>query len=251
MMRYLIGRHQSSSPLLAKLGSAMPYRKAVALLRQLLPLTQGEVSYGNVRRRTLAVGGELERRATDRAEYDEYGPGRKGVASARQITVALDGTWIRADGSARGRQLHVIAGRIDRDGHLGGRFAWVPEAARGCSPNMTTSALVDEGFADGTKLSVLADGADGLTGLVHDGSNRRPTAQLDWFHVSMRQRHIEQMTPDRRSYRGSGDTMLGTEAREEVALAGLARACDGGSTVADSTQSGGEDCYEVLRSRDA
>jgi hypothetical protein len=109
----------------------------------------------------------------------------------------------------------------------------------------------DRDFADGTKLSVLADGADGLTGLVHDGSNRRPTAQLDWFHVSMRQRHIEQMTPDRRSYRGSGDTMLGTEAREEVALAGLARACDGGSTVADSTQSGGEDCYEVLRSRDA
>jgi hypothetical protein len=36
--------------LLAKLGSAMPYRKAVALLRELLPLSSREVSYGNVRR---------------------------------------------------------------------------------------------------------------------------------------------------------------------------------------------------------
>jgi hypothetical protein len=130
--------------LLAKLGSAMPYRKAAALLREFLPLRPGEVSYGNVRRRTLAVGDELERRATDRAEYDEYGPGRKAVTGARQITVALDGTWIRADG---------------------------------------------------TKLSVLADGADGLPGLVHDGTKRTPIAQLDWFHVSMRLRHIEQMTP--------------------------------------------------------
>jgi hypothetical protein len=99
--------------LLAKLGSAMPYRKAVALLRELLPLSSREVSYGNVRRRTLVVGNELEKRATDRAEYDEYGPGRSAVMSARQITVALDGTWVRADCSASGRQLHVIAGRIE------------------------------------------------------------------------------------------------------------------------------------------
>jgi hypothetical protein len=71
-------------------------------------------------------GRRCARRATDRAEYDEYGPGRKAVTSARQITVALDGTWIRADGGARGRQLHVIAGRIECDGQLGSRFAWVP-----------------------------------------------------------------------------------------------------------------------------
>jgi hypothetical protein len=32
---------------------------------------------------------------------------------ARQITAALDGTWVRADCSAFGRQLHVVAGRID------------------------------------------------------------------------------------------------------------------------------------------
>ncbi len=132
----------------------MPYRKAVALLRELLPLSSREVSYGNVRRRTLAVGDELEKRATDRTEYDEYGPGRSAVMNARHITVALDGTWVRADCSASGRQLHVIAGRIERNGQLGNRFAWVPEAARACSAKMMRSALDDDGYTNETKLSV-------------------------------------------------------------------------------------------------
>jgi hypothetical protein len=180
--------------MLAKLGSAMPYRKAVALLQELLPLSSREVSYGNVRRRTLAVGNELEKRATDRAEYDEYGPGRNAVVRARQITVALDGTWVRADCSASGRQLHVVAGRIERNGQLGNRFAWVPEAAKACSAKMMRSALDDDGYTNHTKLSVLADGADGLSRVVRDGAQRTPIAQLDWFHISMRLRHIEQMT---------------------------------------------------------
>jgi hypothetical protein len=180
--------------LLAKLGSTMPYRKAVALLRELLPLSSREVSYGNVRRRTLAVGDELEKRATDRAEYDEYGPGRNPVTGARQITVALDGTWVRADCSASGRQLHVIAGRIERNGQLGNRFAWVPEAAKACCAKMIRSALDDDGYTNETKLSVLADGGDGLSRVVHDGAKRAPITKLDWFHTSMRLRHIEQMT---------------------------------------------------------
>jgi hypothetical protein len=140
------------------------------------------------------VGDELEKRATDRAEYDEYGPGRNAVTSARQITVALDGTWIRADCSASGRQLHVIAGRIERNGRLSNPFAWVPEAAKACSPKMLKSALDDDGYTDDTRLSVLADGADGLSRVVQDGTKRTPIAQLDWFHISMRLRHIEQMT---------------------------------------------------------
>jgi hypothetical protein len=180
--------------LLAKLGSAMPYRKAVALLRELLPLSSREVSYGNVRRRTLAVGDELEKRATDQTEYDEYGPGRSAVINARHITVALDGTWVRADRSASGRQLHVIAGRIERNGQLGNRFAWVPEAARACSAKMMRSALDDDGYTNETKLSVLADGADGLPRVVRDGIKRTLITKLDWFHISMRLRHIEQMT---------------------------------------------------------
>lgn len=180
---------------LAKLGSAMPYRKAVALLHELFPLSREDVSYGSVRRRTLEVGDEIERRAIDRAEYDACGPRRAPVAAAEQITVALDGTYVRADRSADGRQLHVIAGRIERNGKLGNRFAWVPEAAGACSPEMMRSALDDDGYTDFTHLSVLADGAGGLTNVVRDGAQQSPSPQLDWFHVSMRLRHIEQMTP--------------------------------------------------------
>jgi hypothetical protein len=120
------------------------------------------------------VGDQLEKRATDRTEYDEYGPGRSAVMNARHITVALDGTWVRADCSASGRQLHVIAGRIERNGQLGNRFAWVPEAARACSAKMMRSALDDDGYTNETKLSVLADGADGLPRVVQDGNKANP-----------------------------------------------------------------------------
>ena len=59
---------------------------------------------------------------------------------------------------------------------------------------MMRSALDDDGYTNHTKLSVLADGADGLSRVVRDGAQRTPIAQLDWFHVSMRLRYIEQMT---------------------------------------------------------
>ena len=58
---------------------------------------------------------------------------------------------------------------------------------------MLKSALDDDGYTDATRLSVLADGADGLSRVVQDGTKRTPIAQLDWFHISMRLRHIEQM----------------------------------------------------------
>ncbi len=59
---------------------------------------------------------------------------------------------------------------------------------------MMKSALDDDGYTNDTKLSVLADGADGLSRIVQDDAKRTPIAQLDWFHISVRPRHIEQMT---------------------------------------------------------
>src|SRR5260370_41759021 len=92
---------------------------------------------------------------------------------------------------AAGRHLHVVAGRIERNGQLSNRFAWVPEAARACSAKMMRSALDDDGYTNETKLSVLADGAEGLPRVVQDGIKRTLITKLDWFHISMRLRHIE------------------------------------------------------------
>ena len=40
---------------------------------------------------------------------------------------------------------------------------------------------------------MIADGADGLESVVREAAERPPTQRLDWFHLSMRLRPIEQM----------------------------------------------------------
>jgi hypothetical protein len=178
--------------LLATWGSRMPYRRAATLLRALLPLRRSDVSYGSVRRCTLDTGRRIENRAIDRDEYEWENTGRRPVTPAEDVQVAIDGTWIRAAPGAYGRQLHVVAGRIARDGALGGHFAWVPEAV-GATGAMMQSALDDDGCTSHSRLEVIADGADGLESVVRAAAERPPSQRLDWFHLSMRLRPIEQM----------------------------------------------------------
>ena len=178
--------------LLAKWGARMPYRRATTLMRALLPLRRSEISYGSVRRATIDTGRRIETRALDPDEYEWESAGRTCAGAAHQVQVAIDGTWIRAAPGAYGRHLHVVAGRIERDGQLGGHFAWVPEAT-GATGAMMKSALDDDGLTSDSSLDVLADGADGLESVVREAAERPPTQRLDWFHISMRLRPIEQM----------------------------------------------------------
>ena len=180
------------SYLLAKWGGRMPYRRAAAYMRALLPLRRSEISYGSVRRCTIETGRRIENRALDRDEYEWESAGRTRVDAANHVQVAIDGTWIRAAPGAYGRQLHVVAGRIERDGRLGGHFAWLPEAT-GATGAMMKSALDDDGLTSHSRLDVLADGADGLESVVREAAGRPPSQRLDWFHLSMRLRPIEQM----------------------------------------------------------
>ena len=62
--------------LLAKWGARMPYWRAAALLRALLPLRRSEISYGSVRRATIDIGRRIEIRALDREEYEWESAGR-------------------------------------------------------------------------------------------------------------------------------------------------------------------------------
>ncbi|MDT5283606.1 MAG: hypothetical protein QOJ20_4801 [Mycobacterium sp.] len=140
----------------------------------------------------MATGQRIETRAVDPEEYEWESAGRTAAAPASQVQVAIDGTWIRAAPGAYGRHLNVIAGRIERDGQLGGHFAWVPEAT-GATSAMMKSALDDDGVTADSSLGVIADSADGLESVVREAAGRPPTQRLDWFHISMRLRPLEQM----------------------------------------------------------
>jgi hypothetical protein len=55
------------------------------------------------------------------------------------------------------------------------------------------AALADQGWTEKSRVTVLADGADGLKSVVQDAVPQVPRNILDWFHISMRLRPIEQM----------------------------------------------------------
>ena len=182
------------SYLLAKWGSAMPYRRAAQLLQEFLPVSSRTISPATVQRHTLAVGTELDRRVIEPDEYDWPESRRLPVPASKSLTVAIDGTYVRADSSGWLRQHYVVAGRVERDGQLGAHFAWVAQDAANAQEYMK-AALVDQGWTSKSRVTVLADGADGLHSVVRAAITSRPQNILDWFHISMRLRPIEQMGP--------------------------------------------------------
>lgn len=54
------------------------------------------------------------------------------------------------------------------------------------------AALDTDGWTPTSRVAVLADGADGLRNAVNAAVPQEPRSILDWFHISMRLRPIEQ-----------------------------------------------------------
>src|SRR5450631_3273886 len=189
-------RHRRTTPeleyLLASWGSRMPYRRAAELLGELLPLQDGPVAQSSVRRHTLAVGHRLDERVTVPEEYDFPTNRRPPIQARTRLTIAIDGTYIRSDRLTGMTQHYVIAGRVDADGQLGGSFAWVAQTADDAQ-RFIRATLETHGWTAESQVVILADGADGLTSLVQRATENSARTILDWFHISMRLRAIEQM----------------------------------------------------------
>ena len=182
--------HQRATPeleyLLASWGSRMPYRRAAELLGEILPLQRGRVVQSSVRRHTLAVGHRLDERITVPEEYDFPNSERLPIPPRNRLTIAIDGTYIRSDRIMGLTQHYVIAGRVEADGQLGGSFAWVGQTAADAQ-RFVRSTLETHGWTSKSHVVVLADGADGLTGLVQRATENSARSILDWFHIVRRE----------------------------------------------------------------
>jgi hypothetical protein len=189
-------RHRRTTPeleyLLASWGCRMPYRRAAELLGELLPIQQSPVAQSSVRRHTLAVGGRLDERVTVPDEYDFPESQRRPDPIRNRLTVSIDGTYIRSDRISGLAQHYVVAGRIESDGKISGTFAWVGQKPSDARLHIR-AALEANGWTPASRVDVLADGADGLASLVETATETKPCSVLDWFHISMRIRAIEQM----------------------------------------------------------
>src|SRR5512134_1501622 len=164
----------------AKLAAHLPYRVVSDVLNACLPVAGG-VTHATVRRCTAAVAERIEATATQP-------PNAVPVA----MTVALDTGYVRATPSAGSRQLEILIGNIANANRRLNTFAAVA-AAGVSSPEHMRSGLEAAGYrSDRTEVTVFTDGANGLRSLAQTVLGPRCQPILDWFHLAMRLRHIEQ-----------------------------------------------------------
>lgn len=78
------------------------------------------------------------------------------------------------------------------------------------------AALEAKGWTQESQVKVLADVADGLTNLVSATAEEKTRGVLDWFHISMRLRPIEQMSSRIAIAAGGSDSVLNELLREKL-----------------------------------
>ena len=103
--------------------------------------------------------------------------------------VFLDGAHIPSRPEYQKRHLDVLVGKIDGP-RTSRRFGLVKEGA--ASPiSLLRNELALAGWRSGAPLTVLTDGEAALPNLIHLAIGRQFTHILDWWHISMRVRHVE------------------------------------------------------------
>ncbi len=166
----------------AELGARHSFREAGRLLSILLPCSP--TNHATIRNRTHHVAGQIEARV---AEAPKEAP-----ALADEMVVMIDGAHIRAAHGYQSRHLDVTVGKVEVAGFQPRRFGLAPKGAD--RPLKTVrAALVEQGWQPGRLLTVMSDGEPALPNLVRAATGEPVRHILDWFHLSMRIRPIEQV----------------------------------------------------------
>ncbi len=177
----------------AELGARTSFRDGVRILEALLPVSAA--NHESLRSRTHAVALRLE--AADRqvaaeitAVRDE--PAKAAAADERRPVVMLDGAYIRAVPGHQVRSFEAICGKVEREGQPSRRFALVRSVAE--QPHaLLRAALQDQGWREGDPVTAISDGDPALPALVRSATGGPVEPILDWFHLSMRVHHVEQV----------------------------------------------------------
>jgi hypothetical protein len=166
----------------AELGARHSFREAGRLLSTLLPCSP--VNHATMRNRTHRVAAEIE----NSSGADSAAPS----GSRREMVVMIDGAHIRAVPGHQSRHLDVTVGKVEVAGRKPRRFAFAPKGADRPIEILRT-ALGAQGWRPGQRVTVISDGEAVLPNLVRAATQEPVRHILDWFHLSMRMRPIEQM----------------------------------------------------------
>ncbi len=177
----------------AELGARTSFREAARILDTLLPASPARQE--SVRTRTHAVALRIEaddRQAAAAGTAVQDAPDKAAAADASRPVVMLDGACIRAVPGHQVRNFEAICGKVEHEGHPTRRFALVRSVAE--QPHaLLRAALLDQGWREGDAVTAISDGDPALPALVRSATGGPVEPILDWFHLSMRVHHVEQV----------------------------------------------------------
>lgn len=140
---------------------------------------------------TATVSNRLARVADQIEKRDLASPYRMSRAGGSPMSVFIDGAYIRAVPGYQSRHFEIAMGRVVTKGRPPRQFAGAPHVTTG-KHDVVRAALRAQGWVPGRDVTVFSDGDVGLQGIVISATRQPITHILDWFHLSMRLRHIEQ-----------------------------------------------------------
>lgn len=173
-----------------KWAAHLPFAVATELLKEILPVDQA-ISTAGLKNRVRTVGQELDDQVESAIRGEREYP--SNLKNNTKITaLAVDSAWLRhcAQPSFMGRHVNIIAGRAVRDDGTSRLYGYVNKEV-GSATTRLDHFLSDEGVPRDQKITVVSDGAGEFEKAV-DGSVRLLTRILDWFHIAMKFRAIEQ-----------------------------------------------------------
>ena len=167
----------------AELGSRLSFREAARVLDLFVPTARPH-NHRTVVNRLAKVADQIEK-------WDAASPYRMSRAGGSSISVFIDGAYIRAVPGYQSRHFEIAMGRVVSPGRLPRQFAAAPHVATG-KHDAVRAAMRAQGWLPGRDVTVFSDGDVGLQSIVLSATRQPVTHILDWFHLSMRLRHIEQ-----------------------------------------------------------
>jgi hypothetical protein len=89
------------------------------------------------------------------------------------------------------QNFEVICGKVEQENRASRRFALV-RSVTDQPQALLRAALLDQDWQEGSPVIAISDGDPALPALVRSAAKAPVEPILDWFHLSMRVRHVEQ-----------------------------------------------------------
>ena len=166
----------------AELGARHSFREAARLLNELtLCAKQNHVT---IRNRLTTLADDLasdERSAAPEADQR---------SKSSDFTVFLDSAYVRSRPEYQRRNFEIVVGSIENKGREKRRFGLSVIGANNPREYLRRN-LEAAGWHEGSAVTVLSDGDPALPRLVRDATGSEVNHILDWWHISIRIRHVE------------------------------------------------------------